>query len=124
MLCIMQPGKTKSKVRLLSERRGERADELLEDLFDLRRLEDEGRREQEMVAAHAVDRPAHRVARQPGIQCLRLEPGVDAPRRVERVLRGAVLHQLDAPEKATKAITRSAPRRRISRSNAFARRSA
>src|SRR5688572_31478778 len=56
-----------------------------------------------MVAAHAVERAAHRVAEKPQLHGFGLDPCVDLARGIERLLAGAILHQLDAPEETAAA---------------------
>ena len=50
------------KAHSCSEDRLERLVELVGDLSDMAVLENERRRQQDMVAPHPINRPAHRVA--------------------------------------------------------------
>ncbi len=61
-------------------------------------LDDEGRREQDMVATPAVDGSAHRIGHQPACHCLALHPRVQLRCGIEGRLRRPVAHQLDSAE--------------------------
>src|SRR5688572_3541574 len=74
-----------------------------DDLVQLGAGGDEGRGEQDVVAALAVDRAAHRVAHEAALHRLGLDLGVQLRRGVEWALGRAVLDQLDAHEEAAAA---------------------
>ena len=63
---------------------------------DLRGVNDERRRNQDMVAARAIHRTAHRIDHQPPRHRFAFDAGVHLQFWVERFLGAAVKHQLDA----------------------------
>src|SRR5690606_4065695 len=81
----------------------DRAAQLVGELVELGFGDDVGWRDQDVIALHAVDRPAHRIAQEALLQALGLHPRMDTQRGIERAPGRAVLHELDAPEKAAAA---------------------
>ena len=67
------------------------------------RIDDEGRRQQHVVAAHAVDRPAHRIDHQPARHRFALDARMQLQFRVERLLAAAIGDELEALEQAASA---------------------
>src|SRR5437867_3452171 len=74
-----------------------------DDLIDVRFANDERRREQDVIAAHAVDRAAQRIAKQALAHRGRLDLRMQARFGVERLLGLALLYELDAGEQSASA---------------------
>ncbi len=74
--------------------------EPLDDGVDVCGVGDEGRRQQHVVAAHAVEGAAHRIDHQAAGHGLLLDAGVQLVLRIERLLAAPVCHQLDGLEQA------------------------
>src|ERR687898_2412815 len=87
----------------LRDRLVDRAGELARELVELRFADDEGRRQQDVVAAPAVDRALHGVAH----EAVRHGPRLDAAREPqsgrERLLALPIGHDLQALEEAAPA---------------------
>src|SRR6266536_1366047 len=67
------------------------------------RVHDEGRRQQHMIAAHAVDRPAHRIDHQAARHRLALDSRVQLQPGIKRLLGAAIGDQLEALEQTASA---------------------
>src|ERR1700739_3455912 len=67
----------------IGERRLERGAEAFNDRVDLASLDDEGRRQQNMVAGHGIDCPAHRIDHQPPRHRLALDARMEFRRGIE-----------------------------------------
>src|SRR5579883_2598055 len=79
------------------------AAQAVDDLVDLACGDDEGRCQQDVVAARAVDRAAHWIDHQPAGHRRLLDPGVQLTGGIERRLGHPVLDQLDRLEQAAAA---------------------
>ena len=79
------------------------ASEALDDHVDLRRADNEGRRQENVVALDAVDRAAHRIDHEALRHRLALDAGVQFQGRIERPLARPVADQLERPEKPAAA---------------------
>jgi hypothetical protein len=74
---------------------------LVDQLVQVRLLHDVRGRNQDVIAPAAVDRSPHRIAKQPILEGLPLQPGMDASLGVEWGLGPPVRNQLEGPEEAT-----------------------
>ena len=81
----------------------DRGAEPVDDHVDVIRRRDVGRREQDVVAAAAVHRPAGRVAGKPALERGGLDLLVELEGGIERLAAGAVGDQLDGLEQAAPA---------------------
>ena len=73
---------------------------LVDQLTDLRIRDDERRRKQHMVAVHAIDRAAHRIADQPGFERRLFDLSVDPQLWIECSLGLAIRDQFDATKQS------------------------
>jgi hypothetical protein len=81
----------------------QRCRKLVPQFLKLGRLDDEGGREQQMVALHAVDGASHRIAQQSLVQRFLLDAGMDPQGRVEGLFQVALAHEFRRPEQAPAA---------------------
>src|SRR4029450_6172760 len=65
--------------------------------------DDEGRREQDVIAGAPVERPAHRVRHQPARHAFALDAEVELQRRIERGFGHPITDELDAEKKSAAA---------------------
>src|SRR5689334_6709459 len=72
--------------------------EAFDDHVQLGRLDNEGRGEEDVVAVHAVDRPAHRIDDESPLHRLPLDPRMEFRRGIERPLAGAIADQFERME--------------------------
>src|SRR5208337_2559055 len=86
-----------------SKRRVDCRAEALDDRLDMPLFHDEGRGEEDMVAPHAADRPAHRIDHQSARHRLALDLGVQLQSRVARRLGCAVGDELEGAEQPAAA---------------------
>ena len=74
------------------KRRADRTGQPLDDRIDLLRGADERRRDQDVIAVDAVDRPAHRIHHQPALHRFALDRRMQLQRGIERRLAAAIAH--------------------------------
>ena len=87
----------------LFDRRFDRLAETLHDHVDCRSIDDERRRNQNMIAAHAVDRATRRIDHQPAGHRFALDARMHLQVRVECLLGAAIGDQLDPLQEAAPA---------------------
>src|ERR1700733_5271627 len=85
------------------DRRLERGAKAVDDRVDLAPVDDKGRRQQDMVAVHPINRAAHWIDHQTQRHRLALDARIEFRRGIERLFAGAVADQFERPKEAASA---------------------